>query len=251
MSDLPIFTMLPISVANPDLAIIPADEIQGSNPYESTAYAHWYLGGSSASLTDQVGNKVLTPQSDGVSYPAASYLNMSLTLGKALLSDFGEVAAQTDTVCAVVRLNNVSGATRGIIGSIGSTTGGSLFIGSGPAYFQNQRGFAFTSAQQTLGISATTDWVFVAMSRDYASATKRLACLIGGNTEVEITSTNAYAPTAGVIGLGSAYLIGATAGLTMDVAEFIIFDESLGTTALNDVYLRSKTRMLQRGITVT
>ncbi|MFN3834647.1 MAG: hypothetical protein ACK4NO_01965 [Glycocaulis sp.] len=246
----PLFTMLPFSVPNPALPVIPSADFVRLRPnLEYGAYGHWLFGGSSASLAEGVNGRALTLQSDGVSYPNASYLNMSMTLGKALISDFGEVAAQTDTICAVVRLNQANDATRTIIGSINTTTGGSIFVSAGPALFQNQRGFTSAGTQST-GVAQTTDWRFMAMSRDFASATRRTAILIGGSTEFVVNPTGTYAPTPGAVALGSAYSLGGTAGLTMDVAEFQIYSHAMGTAELATLYQRSRDRMALRGITV-
>ncbi len=244
----PLFTMLPFAVPNTALPLIPAGDIELLFSLEVDAYGHWVFGASEASLTSRINSRTLTPQSDGISYSGA-YLSMSLTLGKALLSDFGEVAAQTDTICAVVRLGSTSADTRTIIGNIRATTGGSLFVGTGPTFYQNHRGFTNAGTQST-GVAATTNWIFVAMSRDFASATKRTAILIGGSPQHVVTPTGTYAPTPGVVALGSAYSLGATPGLTMDVAEFQIHNRAMTSSELEELYLRSKVRMAARGIAV-
>ena len=251
----PLFTMLPFSVNNNTLPVIDSADIERLGvPLELDAYGHWLFGSTSESLDDRIAGRTLTPQNGGVTYPSRSYLNMDMGYQKGILSDFGEISAQTDTIAAVIRLDSSLASLRAVFGSIGDSGiegGGSVFISSGSTYYINNRGNTITANQDT-GIGISTDWVFVAMARDFASVTKRTSFLVGGQPLYEIADGGSYVPTSGFIGLGNPYLSTASSVThDMNVAEFLIFDRAMTGAELAELYVRSKARMASRGIVVT
>lgn len=253
MAQQPIFTMLPFSVSNAALPVIPGADIERLYPYEADAYGHWLFGGSSASLTDQVNGRSLTVQSDGVSYPDAAYLSMSGAQGKGILTDIEETATIADTIAIVVR-RTVSGPIGMIFGSLSPSTdtptsGFSPFFSPGDSIWVRANGLNTSS---NTGLTDAQDtWHFIATSRDFAVASHPSKVLVGGQAIYERTDASGTfepAPPPRKIAIGSAYYN--ASNLTMDVAEFMYFDRAMSAAELTDLYARSKARQAARGVTV-
>lgn len=251
MTQQPIFTMLPISVNNSSLPVIPTADIERLYPYEVAAYGHWYLGGSAASLTDRVNGRALTLQSDGVTYPNAAYLSMNGAQGKDILTDVEETATIADTIAMVVR--RTSGSLAMVFGTLSASTdtpvnGFSPFFSSGDSVWTRANGM--NTGINTGLIAPSSQWLFIATSRDFAAASRPNKLLVGGSAIYERTDSGDFepAPSPRKIAIGSAYYnVGAN---TMDVAEFIYFNRAMTAAELANVYARSKARMASVGITV-
>lgn len=254
MTTQPIFTMLPISVPNTALPVIPNADIDRLYPYELDAYGHWVFGASSSSLTDKVNSRSLTVQSDGVTYPSTAFLSMSGAQGKGLLTDVEETANIADTIAVVLRRTGGSGTLGVPFGTLSPSTptptsGFSPFFSSGESVWTRANGL---NGGINTGLTAPmSQWLFIATTRDFASASLPNKVLVGGQSIYERTETGTYAPAPSPrkIALGSAYFT-ADATNEFDVAEFIYFDRAMSATELADLYSRSKARMADRGISV-
>lgn len=250
-----LFTMLPFSVSNPALPVIPGADFERLSELEVGAYEHWLFDNGAASLYGGLNGRALTAQSDPATF-SDSYLSISGNEGKALLTDMGEVAGQKDTICVVFRYSTTSGVVIPF-GSLAKTAEAAL--GGGCPYIANAgrdillqyRPTNINSIDTGKDAPAST-WLFMAVSRDMATDGV-VRTLVGGQTQHSITVTNvaAYIPAGSgrKIGLGSAYYNAAT-GVTLDFAEAVLFDRALSAAELTDVYTRAKARMAERGITV-
>lgn len=247
-------TTLPIEVENDDLLVYPESDLTRLDRYEANAYEHWVLGGSSGSLIGRVNGRVLTPQSDGVSYPNAHYLSMSGVQGKALLTDIEDTVTPTDTVAVVVRREEAAAQVCVLFGNMGllsdvPPTGYSMFTAGGNSAWTRANGLD-TGVNSTKTVPLD-DWIFVAVSRSFGAGGNRIDMLIGGQGHTVRTPAGTYvpAPSGRKIALGSAYYNSGASAL-MDVAEFMIFDQALTAQAMDALYARAKARCAAVGITV-
>lgn len=250
-----LFTILPFSVNNSVLPVIPSSDYQRLSDLEIGAYEHWLFDkGSSNDLVGGINGKQLTVQSTAPTY-SGSYLSISGNEGNGLLTDMGEVAGQIDTICVVFKHSSSTGIVVPF-GTLSKTAdaslgGGSPFIGNTPRDLLLQyRPTNIASIDTGKDVPAAT-WHFLAVSRNMATGGV-VRTLLGGQTVHEITVGGvAYIPAGNnrKIALGSAYYTAAT-GVTLDFAEAVVFDRQLSATELNGVYMRAKARMSARGITV-
>lgn len=259
-----LFTILPISVDDATLPVIPAGDIEFFGEGELSAYAHWLLGGSQTSLADIVNDRTLSLQS--ASYPptySQNYITHSLTTGRGLLSGLTEPATSGGyTLCRVQRIFAGVGTPCITSGTLGQTpnpvTGGSTW------FFPEEGGGAtrpvgltyrgpFSSLDTGMDITLG-DWFFVATSFSYANWNSAQIKVLKGQAGSAATfqagpSATAYTPSASPIALGNAYYPGSTAG-NIDTAEFLLFDSALTLAELSAIYERSKVRMARRGIAI-
>lgn len=250
-----LFTMLPFSVSNPALPVIPSTDFERLSELEAGAYEHWIFDNGAASLSGGVNGRMLTAQSDPATF-SDSYLSIPSNEGKALLTDMGEVVDQKDTICVVFRYSTTTGVVIPF-GALAKTADAAL--GGGCPYIANAgrdillqyRPTNINSIDTGKDAPAST-WQFLAVSRDMASG-GIVRTLLGGQSQHSVTVSNvaAYIPAGSgrKIGLGSAYY-NAVTGVTLDFAEAVVFDRALSASELDDVYLRAKARMAERGITV-
>lgn len=250
----PIFTMLPIGVPNPALPVIPSASYRLLDPYERGAYGHWVFGGSASSLIDKVNGRSLTVQSDGVSYPDASFLSMSGAQGKALLTDAEETATSADTMAIVLRRTGGSGALGVPFGTLSPSTP-TPTSGFSPFFAASESVWTRANGMNTGGNAGLTapmnQWLFIATTRDFSAASRPNSLLVGGQAIYSRTDSGTFAPAASPrkISIGSAYY-NSSALAAFDVAEFIYIRRAMTSTELADLYARSKARMATRGITV-
>lgn len=251
-----LFTMLPFSVNDPTLPVIPSGDIRRLFEAEINAAEHWIFDNGEASLVGKINGLSLTPQSTAPTY-SADYLTIASDVGKALLTTFEETAGQEDTIAAVFKYS--AHASKEIVpfGSISSTvespplTGGAPYIvGVEHTVSLTYRGSPVTGTNTTVAISPST-WVFLCVSRKM-TASGVVRALIGGSAIKSYTGDySSYVPaTAGrKIGLGSPYFV-SLAGQTVSFAEAVVFDRALDSTEISQLYDRSKARMTKRGITI-
>lgn len=250
-----LFTVLPFSVNNPALPVIPISDYQLLSDFEIDSYEHWIFDkGNSSNLTGGVQGKLLTVQSTAPTY-LGSYLSISGDEGKGLLTDIGEAVGQTDTICVVFKHSSSTGIVIPF-GSLSKSVESSL--GGGGPFINNATRDLLLQYRPTSISSTNTGkdvpaaiWHFLAVSRNMATGGV-VRTLLGGQAVHEITVGGTAYIRAGnnrKIALGSAYYNTVT-GTTLDFAEAVVFDRQLSTTELADVYMRAKARMAARGITV-
>ena len=251
MAIYPLFTMLPFSVSNPSLTAIPPEDIELLYPYENGAYGHWLLGGSSSSLADGVNGRALTVGGDTPTYETG-YLTVSQASGNGLASDLADdSAALVVTICAVVRRNAVSAGVWFPFGNLSTPTDGiAPYASAGGNLLITGRGLTGLNGTNTGKTWPEDVWVFMAMSIDFASGTKAVKFLRGGESVFETAPTGTYVPnTDAPFALGGKYYSTALA-VDLDFAEFILFGDAKSAADLSAIYARSKIRLASRGITV-
>lgn len=245
-----LITMLPFSVSNPALPVIPEADIIRLNPWESDSYAHWLFGGDSGSLTDGVNGRALTVPGSAPSY-SSKHLTVAQNFGNGLRSGLMETATQRVTMACVVR---DPGTITGI-----AIPFGTLDASHGIAPFRNSAGSNIFLTARTVnnmnsgvtGLAMTANsWLFIAMALDFSAATKDCTILRGGSAAVTLSGTGTLVPqTAGGFALGASYYA-SSAVQNLDFAEAVLFDRTLSPAELGNLYIRSKNRMAARGLTV-
>jgi len=244
-----LFTVLPFEVNNPQLPVIPESDIERLVVVEPGAYDLWQFGNSSASLRGLQNSRTMVAQSDQPTF-SENYLTLSAGVGKALLSGLAETAALQDTICGVFRMPAVGASAFVFMGSLepSSAGGGGLFLTTPNLVAHNQRGK--TNLSQATGLTNTAgQWVFFAMSRDFVD-TGNVVVMAGGQAAFVDQVDGVYVPAALPIGIGNSGYTSGHSTNEFDCAELAIFEKALTVEQLQNVYLRSKSRMAQRGITV-
>ncbi|ATQ67723.1 MULTISPECIES: hypothetical protein [Methylosinus] len=251
MAQNPLFIMLPFSVDNPSLPVIPLTQIEPLAPGEPAAWDHWIFGAGETTLTGRVNNHVLTPQ--GSRAWAPNYVTIPMATGNALVSSKTESATVADTLCCVARIPGaLPSGSAVIMGSLGDAvspnTGGGLFA-SGSALSQNHRGLSGVITNTGLTLAADI-WMFLAVARDFSGASKTTRVLLGGSPLVENGGiSGAYNNSAGYQAFGDAYLTTATTA-HLDLAEAAIYVGAMSGADMALAYARAKERQAARGIAV-
>lgn len=246
-----LFSRLPFSVPNASLPVIPPSDIEPLTHYESGADDHWVFGGSAESLTGHVTGRQLSA-SGGAPAFFGSYLTIPGGTGQGLESGVTESSAQSDTICAVLRLVP-GGATQGLFGGISDSTvnvGGAPFVSSAsPNIYITYRGTTISSlnSQKTL---PSGQWFFLALSRDFSSGVKIARMALGGDAPVTLTGSGEYrhlqSPRS--LSLGNPYFGANNASL--DCAEFVMLPRAMGEDELIALYYRRRAFMATRGIAI-
>lgn len=251
-----LFTILPFSVNNPALTLIPSSDYQRLSDFETDSYEHWLFDkGNQSELTGIVNGRILTVQSTAPTY-SGNYLSIPSDEGKGLLTDMGEIAGQIDTICVVFRYSTSTGVVIPF-GSLSKTVdaslgGGAPYIGNASRDLLLQYRPTNINSIDTLKDIPAASWQFIAVSRNMATG-GIVRTLVGGQAvhEITVSAVSSYIPAASgrKIALGSAYY-NAVAGVTLDFAEAVVFDRQLSAAELHGVYTRAKARMAACGITV-
>ena len=239
-----LFTMLPISVSDPSLPVVPAADIDRLVEYEQAAYAHWIFDRGAESLVDLKSEKPLTPQSTTHSFTANSVVVKS-AFGEALESDFDDRA--TMTWAAVWKRAANQSSTTVVLGSnAGNIAGERIQLPSTPSDGLEFRVAGFPTVKPDyLAGDDIGDFVFIA---GYSDETSR-GFLFGGDTAWRESSGGLKAVSAATLALGNIYQ-GGLADIGLEFAEFIVFDAALSGSEILEVYFRSQARMSERGITI-
>lgn len=243
-----LFTRLPITVSGV-LPVIPDSDITYLTAYEPDSYDHWVFDkGNSSGLVGIKGSKSLSVMSTQPAY-SANYLTMGNAMGKALQSDLLDTSAGNYTMCCVVR-NPILANPKVPFGTLGDK-GGSLYLGAtapGQDAWMAYRGLTVSpTAVDTAQAVPVNQFAFMACALDFSGATKKIRSLVGGASGHEFSSAGVYQHSDLPIALGNGYYSLANAG-NLDFAEFILFSQPLTIDQMKAVYLRSKSRMLSRGI---
>lgn len=254
-----LFTVLPFSTNDDSLPKVSTDNILFLDEPETSAYGHWMLSGSNASLTDIINSRALTPQDNSFlpSY-SSNYLTLSAKAGRALQSPRFEVAdSDAYTLAMVMRLDSDNTSPIVMWGTLGVTAdayGGSSYLRKELETYEiieNYRG-AISNTDSGLVIQRN-QWAFIAVSVAYDGADSLIAHTLvnenGANTTGPVTGT--YSPNVtDPISLGNVAYDTSSTDVPFDVAEFIMFDNALTPADLVSLYNRSKERMSRRSITI-
>lgn len=242
-----IFTRLPITVSNPNLAVIPTNNIKYLATNEYGAYEHWVFDRGATSLTGLVNSRALTVQGATPTYNSNN-LSLSKSFGNGLISPKDE--SRNMTMCFVYKVSEVSGINNTLAGTRGNfgTAGSFMFgtVASGVSQLYSNQTPAFQAGPLTV---SNGTWVFAALSEDDSAGTMTDTVFVGGGASSTLTGGTLKTVSTNKVALGNAYTTDANAG-TQQFAEFIIFDRSLTVAEIADVYGRSKKRMAALGISV-
>lgn len=251
------FFRLPVVSNRLDMPIIPTEDIEELVDYEPTAWAHWTFDSGEGSLSDRVNQRELTPISNAPTFQS-NYITIPNASSSGLYTGFEDVEAAKDTLFGVFRLPATTNLIPFMGGYSSAGRGGMTYATSGTTALRNLTltfsGTTIANRNTSMGVP-TEVWVFVATSRDFSGATKRVSCLLGGEEGYEGTGTGTYLPRVSPTTPNNQLVLGrddysAGAGGNLDCAEFGIFDRVLSLTELQSLYARRKAALAEKGITV-
>ena len=252
------FLRLPFAVADLSLPKISAADVEQYVPYEveSSPYEHWILKGAGSSLVGLKNGRALTPQSTLPIYQPG-YVDITSEIGKALLTDMTDAAAQTlvlimkrPTLPVNSEVQIIGGAIDTVGSGVTSTGSGMYAQGTTPTSLTlNIRGGSGLLLTNTPG--AVGDWMMAAF------AEQSDATALSGTSYAGGASTNKTTSWAGTskrvstrkIAVGNGYY-GSGMITTLSLAEVILYDRALSVAELDAVYARAKARMESRGLTL-
>ena len=219
---------------------------------ETAAWEHWDLKVNSSSLTGLINARTLTPvatvnyNADAVVCPAGlgGYLNGLRT----------SLADKFNYTLAIVykRPVDVPGDYILIAGNhdVALNTGAGLFsYGSSVGYLNIRSNVVSFSASYATAGKAVGDWCW-AVIRDTAGA---LASKIGGGAALAGTGGARTLVTSGsgqYIAVGNSATAYSNCDNELQIAEVVLFNSALSESEINDLYIRSKSRMSARGISI-
>jgi len=250
-----LFTILNTINTNAALPSISPSDVSSLSELEYEAYGHWMFDqGDSSGLTSKINSKALSLQDAAPTYNEY-FLTIASAVGDALLTDIADSADAVDTVSCVFRVPGLSQANPlvGTLSTSASGDGGGVYVSTATGIIiANYRGTSIDGGVDE-GLSpdntiVADKWYFMAVSRDFASATKTVIGMLGGESAITLTGSGAYSPL-GNIALGNAYFT--DLGFASDFAELVVFkDKALTATEMQSLYVRAKDRMALRGIVV-
>ena len=245
-----LFTMLPISVDDPSLPVIPAGEVsQLYSDLENDAFEHWVFDKSgTGNLVGGLNGTQLSIQNAAPTHQE-NYLTLNTASGNSIrMLEFNDSAEAQDTLCIVAR-TSTAGARLG-----GMWPKGGMYADLAGEY----RAIHFLDGAPlaTLRLISTTSiggWVFMAFARDFRATVREWTAVIGSETkEASYAEGVTYTPgtfSGALMALGNANDQNGAAG-TADFAEMIVYDRKLSLAELLEVKERSIARMAARGITL-
>lgn len=237
------FTRLPIVVPSSGLPIVPSAEIEYLNDImESTSFDHWLFDKGAESLTGRAHGQLLTAQAASPAY-ASNYLSLNNIKGNSLISTL--LDRRELTMCVVVDQLPITG-TKVLAGTANEQPAGygSMIVSIAADLVGNQRPSA-----QVGPVVPGAGWQFIAYSESALSGLTTQILLRGGLAAVTRTGSPLKTLSTDTVAVGNRNFVGATVG-SRKFAEFILFDRALSGDELQAVYLRSKTRLANRGISV-
>jgi hypothetical protein len=214
---------------------------------ETTAYEHWVLKVNSSSLTGIVNTRSLVPVAT-VNY------NANAVVCPAGLAGFVN-GLKTDLI-------DRQSYTIGIVFKRPAVAPGDYTIFAGTPKVSAEDGagileFGNTPLQMTVvspgvsfgrlwadGAVAVGDWVWAA----FVSNGGKVGGMIGGGSYLEDATVRTV--TSREIGVGNCYVPFSNADNLLEIAEVVLFDSTLTPTQLNELYARSQSRLLARGLTI-
>jgi hypothetical protein len=212
---------------------------------ENGAIAHWLFGLDNPNFSDLVNASVLIKNGE-----EPLLANSSMTIrgkGAGLLSAFDETPNMT--FCVIAKRENISAILGGNLKS-GGGGGFSPFLSAratSPAISANERGgfggIAIDSSLDGLG-----QFVFIAVS---INSTGNRVLFVGKPTTSAVntgTATRSISNPVRKISVGDVHYNATTFAGNPTICEVILFDSAKSQSELNDIYLRSKARMVARGI---
>lgn len=247
-----IFTRMRVASRNLALPLIPSADINAYLDFEPAAYDHWVFNkGGVGGLTGLTNGKVLTPQAPSTLQYNQNYVELAMTTGSGLLTDYVTANTRSHTFWIVAQEAAVYSAVAMLMGDFQTTptgSGGALFLStvSGTRYlYENYYGLVGNQRIDSVALTPT-DWNFYAISMDLAGR----AMLMAQNNTRKLVAQSAVEYLAGARGvvIGNGYYAGNTARLR--VGEAGIIDAALSDTQLAELYARAQVRMAKQGITI-
>lgn len=253
------FIRLPITVNRPGLAQLPAESVRPlaniapDPPDEATD--EWLFGGSAASLVGVKASNALTLVGS-VTYQA-NYAE--LAGGKSgLIMPWLDAGLQTQY--AVVQIPApVTNGGKLILGALTPTAlgdgGSALFFGAADSdqkVYVTVRGAVNSGSTQTYnGVYSVGDWIFVALAENLGGSNRELRSFIGGRGATEHTAAAEKQLFGDKVAFGQAYYEATSFAATpLKIAAAGYAPSCLSAAALQDLYVRTKLRLLMRGIEV-
>jgi len=249
--------MLPVTVDNPDLPVIPAEDIRPFIDYEPGALEHWIFGGDAVSLTGRVKGQALTAQGTGYTYTGTS-----ITLPgyqNALISPFAD--AKNRTVFAVVRRPAQAGSTAnkgvywGTRGAASGSAGGNLMADISTAVV-GRMAFSYGDTNNTTQNTALTNWGSVAEGQVAVLSASEAAngdfiCAVNGVAN-SVTLPAERAPSlVNMLAFGNAYYAPSDyQTLSIEMFEAGVFEGAFTEAQHAALYQRTKAREALRGVTI-
>ena len=213
---------------------------------EAGAQAHWLFGSDNPTYADLVSAQIATGPTHALE---AGY--MTSPTGTAQGRDSGIPEAAEQTTCFVFRLagstDSMIGGTLQLPGDDGSR-GTSLYTKLPSSLYANMRG-GWGNSLVNGSLSLTTDFVFVALSKNAATGGYVLFSGDQSGNGV-LTGTSALSTSSRTIGIGNLHFNNSGFSGQISLAETIIFDSAKTETELEAIYTRSRSRLAARGLTV-
>ncbi|MDX7162102.1 MULTISPECIES: hypothetical protein [Klebsiella] len=249
------FFQTPVIYSGNDLPVIPESDIERYEViYEADAYEHWALNGSNSSLTGMVNRKVLTRVGDITAADGIFSMQVNTTAKLGLKSDKADSRVQTQ--CAVIRVDSTPSSSSSasiLMGTLNQSAGSAVYIDENPFIRRQFRPtISITGEKSATGLA--NKWLFVGFSENGTASGMISTVLVGGDSPSIVTKDYAQAKTVSTnyVSVGPIDYSASTGGtaVKLDVAEYIVYDKALSPSQLLAVYIRSKTRLANRGFMI-
>lgn len=228
----------------------PASNVATTTPQtrEFESAGHWLLGNDNTAMEDLISNQTLTPANSAPTH-FSGYLRTPDSFLSGLITPIEYNSAQT--LCAVVRQTDGE-VKRVISGTLAGTNGGGgsvLFTDDSRSILSHRSPSAVVLDDS--GEVPINQWIFIAMTYGLGNVLGFRGT--GASYKTETVNGTLIPPDDGRnIALGNAYYsqVADYVNNGIDAAEFVVFDTKKTIEELNDIYIRTKVRMSERGITV-
>lgn len=249
------FFQTPIIYSGNDLPVIPESDIERYEVvYEADAYEHWALNGKENSLIGLVNRRVLTKVGVITSEEGNFSIQVNTSAKRGLRSD--KIDGLTQTQCAVIRVDSTPAASASasiLMGTLNQSAGSAVYIDENPFIRRQFRPtVSVTGEKSAAGLASK--WIFVGFSENGTVTSMNSIVLVGGQTPsvVEKVYAQAKAVSTNNVSVGPIDYSSSVVGypVKLDVAEYIVYDKALSGMEMLEVYIRSKTRLASRGITI-
>ena len=251
--------MLSVTVDNPDLPIIPPEDIRPFIDYEPGALEHWIFGGGADSLVGRVRGQTLTAQGTGY-----TYTDTSVTLPgyqNALISPFAD--AKDRTVFAVVRrpAQQGSAANKGVYwgtrAPASGSPGGNLFADVS-GLLAGRLAFNYGDVDNNTRNSPLVNWTgsgvaegdIVVLAMSEATDDSVVISINGDATTYELPNARAL-NLSNLLAFGNAYYgTSDYQTLSIEMFEAGVFNGAFSEAQHVALYQRTKAREALRGVTI-
>lgn len=212
---------------------------------ETGAVAHWLFGEDNLTHADLVSGRLATGPAHA---PSPGYVTSPAGIRQGL--DSGIPEADEQTMCFVFRTTG-----RSMIGGTFQAPGADTSTGVSPyavtpsSVYVNMRGGPFGNREVSSTAGFTSDFTFVAVSKNATNGDYVL--FVGDDAGHSVVSgTGGQTTSPRTIGIGNLHYNSATFSAQISSAEAILFDSAKTAAELDAIYQRSRTRLAARGLTL-